>query len=402
MSEASQKLQEIVRVNSVNGNEEKVVAIIEQLLNDSGITTKRVEHSTNRTNLIAEIGNRNGPVLAFDGHADVVAVGDETLWKYPPFSATIADGKMYGRGVTDMKAGLMAAVLAMIRVKESGREINGTIRLIVTVGEEVGLIGAHQLAKLGYADDIEALVVCEPTGENRKNVRSLPYFPKEFIREEGPVEQRFIFIAHKGEVTYKVHVKGKAAHSSMPELGINAIGSLVDFYQKQAAYFETLTETDAILGQMTPVVTMLEGGEQPNSVPERASLTVKIRTIPQKPNDEILANIQRLVDECNAQEKAEFTLEVVAKGTAVRTDPNKKIVQLAKEIAERHFVDNIPLIGISGGTDASEFVTANPKIDVIILGPGNASAHQTDEFVYVDTYETCIDIYEEIMTNYFN
>ncbi|WP_369123792.1 M20/M25/M40 family metallo-hydrolase, partial [[Ruminococcus] torques] len=70
----------------------------------------------------------------------------------------------YGRGTTDMKSGLVAAVVAMINLKESGLPLNGTVRLLATVGEEKGELGAGQLAELGYADDMEALVVCEPTG----------------------------------------------------------------------------------------------------------------------------------------------------------------------------------------------------------------------------------------------
>lgn len=396
-----EELQAIVRINSVNGNEEPVIRYLEHLLSEAGIDSTVIAHGPKRANLVAEIGDGDGPVLAFDGHADVVAVGDEEKWVHPPFAAEIADGKLYGRGSSDMKSGLIAAVLALIKVKQSGQPIHGKIRLLVTVGEELGLLGASQLADLGYADDIESLVVCEPSGASRQTVLKMPGIPAGFVQPDGPAEQRFIFIAHKGSLTYEVRAKGRAAHSSMPELGINAVKALIDYYEKQEHYFATRKVTDEILGEMTPVVTMIHGGEQANTVPEKAVLTTKIRTVPALTNEAILADLQALIDECNQAGDAQLELVVSESAHPVKSSPQAKIAQLAKRITEKQFNDKLPPIGISGGTDAAKFIEKNPKMAVIVFGPGNDTSHQTDEYVRVDAYENCLACYEKIMTEYF-
>lgn len=398
--QAIQRLQDIVRLETVNGEEKRVADYLETLFSEYGIDTTRIEYAPERINLIAEIGEGNGPVLAFDGHMDVVATGDESAWTYPPFSATIENGRMFGRGVTDMKSGLMAAVLAMINLKTSNVKIPGKIRLMATIGEELGLLGAQQLAELGYAKDIDSLVVCEPSGESREVVLKMP-LPEGLVKKEGNVEQRFIFVAHKGSLTYEVHAKGRAAHSSMPELGKNAIDSLMYYYQKQQEYFDTITTKDTILGPMTPVVTLISGGEQANSVPEFASMTTKIRTIPEVHNTTLIKELTELIETCNQQTAAELSLHILQSSFPVKSDPKAKIVGLTKMIVEDAVGESVPIIGVAGGTDASRFVEYNPDIHVVVCGPGNASAHQVDEFVYVDTYLQFIDAYEQIMRRFF-
>lgn len=92
---------------------------------------------------------------------DVVKAGNQDLWQHDPYGAEIVAGKLYGRGTTDMKGGLMALIIAMIHANER-QQFNGTIRLLVTVGEETGEADARQLSDLGYADDLDGLLVAEP------------------------------------------------------------------------------------------------------------------------------------------------------------------------------------------------------------------------------------------------
>nr|UKS68716.1 ArgE/DapE family deacylase [Lactococcus garvieae] len=397
-------LQDVVQINSVNGNEEEVAKYLRELLQEHDIESKIIPYSEGRASLVAEIGNGNGPVIGFDGHEDTVSLGDESKWTHHPLSATVTEeGKMYGRGTTDMKSGLVAAVVAMINLKESGLPLNGTVRLLATVGEEKGELGAGQLAELGYADDMEALVVCEPTGGDFTTLQQMKgTFPLDIPEFDG--EMRLIFIGHKGSVNYKVHAKGKAAHSSMPELGKNAIEGLLKFYDKQKVYFDKLTEEDDLLGPTIPVVTLINGGEQINTVPANASMGVKIRTIPALPNEKLISDIQALIDECNREQDVELSLEVteVTENVApVKSSPDSKIVKVTSEVLEEHLQQKAPQVGVSGGTDASQFVRANPNLDIVVCGPGNATAHAVDEYVLVDSFLDFIKIYEDMIQKYF-
>ncbi|UUV98320.1 putative succinyl-diaminopimelate desuccinylase [Vagococcus luciliae] len=103
-----------------------------------------IQYANNHSSLVATLKKgQEGKVLGLTGHMDVVDPGDENAWKYPPFSATIEDNKLYGRGSTDMKSCLMAMVIAMMELQEEQQEFNGIVKLLATVGEKVGELGAE-------------------------------------------------------------------------------------------------------------------------------------------------------------------------------------------------------------------------------------------------------------------
>ncbi|WP_239984606.1 M20/M25/M40 family metallo-hydrolase [Lentibacillus sediminis] len=192
--QAKSFLKEIIQINSVNppGNETEVANKLKGLFDEHGIETELVEYDENRTNLIAHLkGKEEGPVLGLTGHMDVVPPG-EIDWEHDPFAADEADGKIYGRGASDMKSGLAACVLAMVALKEEGLPQKGEITLLATVGEEAGAVGARQLTEKGYADKLDALIVGEPTDNLIKN-------------------------AHKGALWLQLITYGQTAHGSMPE-----------------------------------------------------------------------------------------------------------------------------------------------------------------------------------------
>lgn len=149
MDEMVQTLSDVVKLNTVNGAEKQVADYIARLLEQHGIASRAVAYTPDRVSLVAEIGDGHGPVVGFDGHEDIVALGDADNWQVDALSAAIKDGKMFGRGTSDMKSGLMAGVWAMIHLKDAGVPLHGTLRLMATVGEELGQYGARQLADAG-------------------------------------------------------------------------------------------------------------------------------------------------------------------------------------------------------------------------------------------------------------
>jgi succinyl-diaminopimelate desuccinylase len=207
--------------------------------------------------------------------------------------------------------------------------------------------------------------------------------------------------AHKGTLAFRVDSVGQAAHSSMPELGYNAITPLLTFYNWVQQYFEDQAGLkDPILGPATPVVTLLNAGEQINTVPASASMSINVRTIPEKTNDAMLADIQALADEVNQAEQAHLTIRVISKLSPMSTDPNARLVQLTKRIGEKHLKQQLPVIGVSGGTDASPIVDRNPNIEAVVFGPGNFSAHQVNEYVDMGIYHQYINLYIDLFKHY--
>ncbi|EUJ20586.1 succinyl-diaminopimelate desuccinylase [Listeria aquatica FSL S10-1188] len=121
--ERLQILKDIINIDSTNGNEEAVANYLGELLSRHGIDSKKVQYAEKRASLVSEIGDGGSRVLGLSGHMDVVDAGDPSKWTYPPFEATEKDGKLYGRGSTDMKSGLAAMVIAMIELKDEKKEL---------------------------------------------------------------------------------------------------------------------------------------------------------------------------------------------------------------------------------------------------------------------------------------
>jgi succinyl-diaminopimelate desuccinylase len=375
--EKIQILKDMVAIESVNGNEKAVAEYLSQLFAQHGIDSSFLEYAKERDNLIVEIGIENAEkVLAFSGHMDVVAPGNLAEWTSHPFKPEIREGKMFGRGTCDMKSGLAAMAIAMIELKEEGAALNGCLRLLATVGEEVGELGAEQLTKEGYVDDVTAMVIGEPSG------------------------YAGIVYAHKGSINFKVTSLGKNAHSSMPHLGVNAIDHLNDFYTRANELFRQETHTDEVLGDFIYNVTMISGGEQINSIPSEASLQGNIRTIPGYDNEQVIQKMQELIAELNQKETYDLSLTIEANKISVKSDKDSEIAKIAQSVVKKQVNVDIPMVGVSGTTDAAEFTKGKQVFPVIIFGPGNETPHQVDEYVEVENYLEMIDIYKEMAVTY--
>ncbi|CAJ1189477.1 putative succinyl-diaminopimelate desuccinylase [Companilactobacillus paralimentarius] len=396
-------LDDLIKLETVNDREEIVANYLKDLFEKHGINVELNKYADNRYNLIATIKNNDGPILGFTGHEDVVATVDDSKWNYGPFNPKHIDGKIFGRGSSDMKSGLAGLAIALIELNDDPN-FNGNIKFIATVGEEVGEIGSEKLAKEGYADDLSALVVGEPSNSSSRLVME-QLIDNGLVETNGakPETRIAAFCAHKGSVTYKVVSHGKAAHSSMPEVGINALDNLIAYYNKQAEYFNNLVVTeDDVLGTTKPSVTVMNAGKQENTIPDYAEMTVKIRTIPEYGNDKIIAELKDMIDKMN-QENPRMNLEFQLKisNWPVKTDINSDFIQLVRDSYKDVLGVNILTVGAPGGTDASKFVQANHDLDVVVAGPGNESAHQINEFVFEDDYLQYIDIYKTLAKKYF-
>ncbi|HDF7305112.1 TPA: ArgE/DapE family deacylase [Staphylococcus aureus] len=396
--EKIQLLADIVQLQTENNNEIDVCNYLTDLFDKYDIKSEILKVNEHRANIVAEIGN-GSPILALSGHMDVVDAGNQDNWSYPPFQLTEKDGKLYGRGTTDMKGGLMALVVSLIELKEQNELPHGTIRLLATAGEEKEQEGAKLLADKGYLDDVDGLIIAEPTGSG-------------------------IYYAHKGSMSCKVTATGKAVHSSVPFIGDNAIDTLLEFYNLFKEKYSELKQQDtkheldvapmfkSLIGKeiseedanyasgLTAVCSIINGGKQFNSVPDEASLEFNVRPVPEYDNDFIESFFQNIINDVDSNK---LSLDIPSNHRPVTSDKNSKLITTIKDVASSYVEqDEIFVSALVGATDASSFLGDNKdNVDLAIFGPGNPlMAHQIDEYIEKDMYLKYIDIFKEASIQY--
>lgn len=375
-AEKIQIFADLVKIKSVNDHETEVAQYLQRLFAAHGIQATLMPVSATRSNLVAEIGT-TGPVLGISGHMDVVTSGDLEQWDTDPFQLTEKGGKLYGRGATDMKSGLAAMVIAMIELNAAHRLTNGRIRLMATVAEEVGETGSQQFYTAGTMADVDALLIGEPSGYN-------------------------IAFAHKGSIDVRLQSTGKAAHSSMPEQGYNALDPLIELLNQANHDFRDSDRHSGLLGDLVFNATILQGGNQVNSIPAQAEAEMNIRSIPEFDNVAAIETLQKLVDQQNEQ-GAKLDMAVFMSQNPVQAPKDSRLSNLAAKIGATYAGQPIPKVAIPAVTDASNLLKGKPNdFPFIMFGPGNDTPHQVNENIDKQMYLDFIALYEELFVAYLN
>jgi acetylornithine deacetylase/succinyl-diaminopimelate desuccinylase-like protein len=318
--------QALVRIPSVNtgfmptGDETPVCELARDFLAADGIESEILESAPNRGNLIARLEGRSGNAgLMFMSHTDVVPVEDESKWRFPPFSATIADGRIFGRGATDCKGLLTAQLMAVRILKRNGIELEDGLILAAGADEEHGgRYGFGWLAE-NYPEKLAApFAVNEGGGTPIEAAGALTYV---------------LGVGEKGRLQVEIDVKGTSSHASVPWQGTNALyrlsralSSIEGFEADRdtsGAIFDHLStfaiehkpsaenvddiiaeiETDnprfasmlRALSRMTLTPTMVRGGIKSNSVPESIRLTCDVRTLPHQDDDYVRQQLDEVL-----------------------------------------------------------------------------------------------------------
>lgn len=358
--------QKLVRMDTINppGNEAPVARYIGSILERAGIHVSYPRLGENRTGLIAEIsGESDAPPLVFTGHLDTVPVSGAP-WDSPPLKAEIRNGRMYGRGTSDMKSGIAAMVVTALHLARESRLQRGVI-FVFTAGEETGCEGAVQMKESGFLPrEAGAMVVAEPSG-------NVP------------------FLGHKGTLWLECTATGKSAHGSMPHLGENAIYraaraalSLEDFFASALRHPQ--------LGKPTLNVGTFTGGAKINMVPDMAKFQLDIRTVPGVLHSALKASIISHLG-------PELSVQTLMDHPHILTSPDDPWIKGVLDILES-IQGSRPEVGyVNYFTDGSAMKPAMGNPPTLILGPGEPSqAHQTNEFCFVDKIIEAVEIYKRI------
>lgn len=336
-----------------------------------GIDSRIDSWDKNRANITAQVKSTGQKgALLFASHLDVIGPG-EASWENPPFGAIERYGKIYGRGAVDMKGAIAATVTAIGQIVESGTKLQGDIIFVGGAGEETDSCGTRKFISehRGQLPELAGVVITEPTDFE-------------------------IVTAHRGMLWLKVTTKGKAAHSSTPQLGINAISSMKPFLDELQNY-EIAAESHELLGNCSMSINTISGGKEINVVPDKCSIGIDIRTLPTQNHQQFIEDFEKIFAKLK-QRNPEFEAEVsVARAVqALETDCNSDFVK-----------DLCSCLGISA-TKAVGFTTDGPHFaslgaPVVIFGPGKPQlAHKPDEYIDISDVEKAVEIYKNIILKF--
>ncbi|MCF6223812.1 MAG: M20 family metallopeptidase [Flavobacteriaceae bacterium] len=359
--------QKLIQFNTINppGNEEGIAKFIGVILTENGFIVDYPKYSEGRLNVIATKGlDKFVAPIVLTGHLDVVPLGAAT-WSVDPLAGEIIENKLYGRGSTDMKAGVAAMIIAAIESFDKNPP-KGGVKLILTADEELGCHGAKHLRDSGYdIGNASAIIVGEPTS-------NMPW------------------IGHKGGLYLTAKTTGVTAHSSMPELGDNAIYKAARAITKiEALKFDV--KKDNLLGYPTVNVGKIDGGLNLNSVPDKAEFTIDVRSTTKLENKLAFKLLKETLGE-------EVSLEKMVDLNAISTTENHRFVKLVSKICNFDYNQEGVKKAASFLTDASVLTPWLDNAPTVILGPGEPHmAHQTDEYCYVDKIKEAVKLYKEII-----
>jgi succinyl-diaminopimelate desuccinylase len=355
----------LLRFDTINppGRERDCARFAGAMLEEWGYKVEYHEYADSRTSVIARAGasDRKAP-LCLTGHLDVVPLGARE-WSKDPFSGETDGDKLYGRGASDMKAGVAAILLA---ARGYANKLSGTpgVVIVLTAAEEGGCVGSAQLAKTQLLGRAGAMIVGEPTSN-------------------------YPLVGHKGSIKFHARFKGVSAHGSMPELGVNAI------YKAGKAlaaleHFDFAAKSHPIMGKPTLNVGTIEGGVTVNAVADSAKVGVDIRTVPGMDHDEVLRRIRAAIPEAE--------LDVFSNLKPVWTAPEQEWIQRVFEICKPYVGEQPAARTAPYMTDAANLLKVYAAAPTVVLGPGEAAmAHQTDEYASQERTRQAVAIYESLI-----
>jgi acetylornithine deacetylase/succinyl-diaminopimelate desuccinylase-like protein len=346
-----------------------------------------------RQNVIALLPGGRGDTQLWEAHQDTVSDAGMTVG---PFCAAIQDGRIYGRGACDVKGSLAAMLTALTQVAGEAASHRPNILLACTVNEECGFTGARALAQLWRADSTAAE---DPTIEPGGGLAldQLRRLRPEAALVAEPTDLNVV-VSHRGVVHWQCTVLGRAAHSSRPEDGANAIYVMARVVQLIEDYHNIdlgRRPADGLCGSPTACVTTIHGGTGANTIPDRAVIDVDRRLTPsEQPEtayaelvEHVFANVElhgcRIVHD-----------EPWMQSRGLKAENNRGWAEQVARAANSAGI-NAKLIGVPYGTNAASIAATG--MPTVVFGPGSiAQAHTADEWIAIDELERAVVAFQHI------
>ncbi|MFN4336370.1 MAG: M20 family metallopeptidase [Candidatus Nitrosocaldus sp.] len=363
---------ELIRMPSRNPpGEERCAEYIYLRLKELGMHTMLLyEPFKDRPQVIAYPSNirAEDAIILLNGHIDTVPEGSIEEWSVDPFSGIVKDGYIYGRGSSDMKSAL-AVMMHICKIVEDARVI-----LSFAIGEERAEPGTSTMLKHLYGMGIDRIkhgIVMEPTS----------------LR---------IAACQMGALWFRVTIKGKAAHASIPTAGTNAIvrackvvdalGSYVMSIEARKGSYDGYATNNSICSCIPRCsVTMIEGGVKENVIPDECSLTIDRRIAPYEDRSDVIGEIKALLD----LHAGDYRMEVIAERSPVRIDESSMLVSRLSSILASIGINSNPSSWCFPGSTDNEYIVRE-GIESIVWGPGSIEqAHAVDEHISIDEIKVC-------------
>ena len=368
----------LVRCASVTPVEGGALVVLAELLESAGFECTRV-HRGEVSNLYARWGTKgHARSFGFNGHTDVVPVGDVAAWTVDPFGAEIKDGYLYGRGSTDMKSGVAAfAAAAVDFVRDTPPD--GAVIVAIT-GDEEGVAADGTVALLDWMDAqgeaMSACLVGEPTCPN----------------EMGEMMK----IGRRGSMTAYFTVKGVQGHSAYPHRALNPVPVMARLVDRLAS--RVLDQGTDHFDASTLAVTTIDTGNVANNViPAECRATVNIRFNDDHSSGSLIAWLRGEADKIAGESGATVEMTTQVSGESFVTPPGELSAMVANSVEAETGV--VPEMSTSGGTSDARFVKTHcPVVEFGLVGK---TMHQVDERVLVDQVHQLKGIYTRILQDYF-
>lgn len=383
-------LRELVRIPSVNPMgrpfsgpeylEGNVTRYLAERFKQLNVPYEIQEVEAGRSNILARLDGDSSPeeggrVLVLEAHQDTVPVEGMTI---EPWSGELRDGRVHGRGACDIKGGMAAMLTAFERLAAERPAGRPTVVMACSVNEEYGFTGARHLAR-SFEDG---------------SCSVLPRLPDAVIVAEPTLLD--VVVTHKGVLRWHCHTAGRAAHSSRPEQGENAIyrmARLVTALETYAREQLPPLGEHPLLGTATLSVGLISGGISVNTVPDRCTIEIDRRLLPDEDPDEASRHVHEHLAGLLEENRAHSDAPYLATG-GLRDTLNRRLAEQVAEVSRRHGGAG-QLVGVPYGTDAPAFDRLG--VPTVVFGPGSIEqAHTVDEWIDVDQLQAASAIYYEL------
>ncbi len=361
--------QALVQVPSVYDparrlSEEPAAELIGERLRSFGWSPTFDVVAPGRPNVVTVLdGGLPGSTLMFEGHTDVVTEGDPDRWTVDPFAGEIRDGRLWGRGSADMKAGVAAMIYAAKALVDTG-PFPGRLVLAALVDEEGMMQGAKHLVATGGMDGVDGVICCEPEGGEICHVA-------------------------KGALRLRIDLRGVMAHGAMPYVGRNpnrAAAAVIEVLANLEREVQAEVGDDEFLGLpwLTPTVLHAGNPVQMNVMPADSSIWIDVRTVPAVVHDELLGRVRSAIAAAADPLGIGWSVEVIDDRPAVQVPVEHPLVRALCDAEVELSGAPGRLGGVPGATDGT-VLTSRTGVPSVVCGPGGKwIAHQADEFVEID------------------